>query len=194
MMNEVKKDDKSYFAWQIYEELKKAVRMQATLFLVIGRCLKLVRDESLYLHLGEGGFGSFGEFLSNPEIGIKPSTAYLYIRIYEYYIEKLAMKEEEVASVPINRLMRLLPILRVREEDEAKSVIKEISTLGNKDYEAYVAEKLVGYEVQKPLLYIDKETGLYVFEFDPASVLRIVNTRDNKVIFEGGNYDKQKDS
>ena len=160
-------------AWELYTYLQQALRKQAELFIDIGKALKSIRDEKLYLELGEGGFDTFQQFLNNAEIGLRPSTAYLYIRIYEYYYERLQLTQEEVLAIPINRLMRLLPVLKEKTDSEAKAVIEKISGLTSYDYDVIIGEDKLS--VDRPELFRDKETGKWIFQFVPAQVQRIVN-------------------
>ena len=155
-------------AWSLYKETQLLLRKQGELFLLIGKNLKQIRDEKLYRYLGEGGFDTFKDFLNNPEIGIRPATAYLYIRIYEYYIEQLKLSTEEVVQIPINRLMRLLPALKEKENNEAKQIVEEIQNLTSYDFDVVIGEKHL--EVDKPLVYKCKVCGKWKIEYKPEQL------------------------
>jgi len=170
MVDELIKPDK---AWEIYTFLQHALRKQVELFIDIGKALKTMRDDKLYLQLGKGGFDTFQQFLNNAEIGLRPSTAYLYIRIYEYFYERLKLTQEEIVAIPITRLMRLLPILKEKDDIEAKKIVEKVSGLTTYDYDQIINEDKL--EIDKPYLFQDKETGKYIFEFKPEQMLRIVN-------------------
>lgn len=161
-------------AYVLYTEIRELVRVQARLFLDLGQKLKRIRDEKLYRQIGEGGYESFSQFLNNPEIGLRTSTAYLYIRIYEFYIGRLGLSEGRVTEIPLNRLMRLLPALKQKSESEAKEIIERVGGLTNYDYDVEVKERKL--ESDRPKLYVDKESGKYVFEFISGEVDRIVET------------------
>lgn len=178
MPNDLTKPDK---AWEIYTFLQQALRKQAELFIEIGKALKQMRDERLYLQLGKGGFDTFQQFLNNAEIGIRPSTAYLYIRIFEYFMERLKMTQAEVLDIPITRLMRLLPVLKEKTDDEAKKIVEKISGLTTYDFDVVVGEDKL--ETDRPTLFKDKETGKYIFEFKPDQMLRIVNKETGVKIY-----------
>lgn len=156
-------------AWNLYTELQAEIKEQAKLFLLIGRNLKIVRDEHLYRQIGEGGFDTFEQFINNPEIGLRYSTAYLYIRIYEYYVERLKLLQEQVIRVPVNRLMRLLPVLKKKDDDEARGIVEEISEVTNYDYDQLLIEKKLDLP-DRPRVYRCKECGKWKVEIKPEQL------------------------
>ena len=178
MPNDLIKPDK---AWEIYTFLQQALRKQAELFIDIGKALKTMRDDKLYLQLGKGGFDTFQQFLNNAEIGLRPSTAYLYIRLYEYFLERLKLTQEEILAIPITRLMRLLPVLKEKTDEEAKQIVSKITNLTTYDFDVVVGEDKL--ETDRPSLFKDKETGKYIFEFKPNQMLRIVNKETGVKIY-----------
>lgn len=153
-------------AWNLYNDLRGAIRQQAKLFLFIGKTLKEIRDTKIYRYLGEGGYETFDQFLNDPDIGIrKASTLYLYIRIYEYYCLQLAMPEDEVVTIPINRLMYLLPALKEKSNEEAKGIVEQIAPLTTHDYDVVVKEKGL-IDNQRPKVYRHKVCGKWIVDVD----------------------------
>lgn len=169
-------------AFKIYTKVQQALREQNKMFLIIGQALKLIRENELYKYMGNGGFDTFGDFINNPEIGLKQSTAYLYIRVYEYYIERLEFEEQDLVLYPLNRLMKLLPHLKKKPDEEAKQILISIGNMTDFDYSIEVKEKKLN--TKKPELYLDKETGLYILDFEEDKMLRIFNKTENKIIWE----------
>lgn len=151
-------------ALSLLRDLQVAIKEQARLFLVIGNILKQIKEGQLYLHMGQGGYDTWEHFLNNPEVGLRRSTAYLYIRIYEYYIEKLKMKEDEVTAIPINRLMRILPKVKEMSDEQAKEFTQSIGYMTSHDFDAELKDR--GMDYSRPLLRTDKNCGRYIFEFD----------------------------
>lgn len=168
-------------AFDLYGQLQTAIKEQARLFLVVGKILKQIRDEKLYRQIGEGGYDTFHHFLNNPEIGIPQSTAYLYIRVYEYYVFKLKMLEAEIIAIPINRLMKLLPALKKKEDEEAKALISSIGFMTNTDYGKEIEEKKLGSD--RPRLYHSNIEGKWIFEFKEEQVEKIINKTKGEIIF-----------
>lgn len=169
-------------AHKIYIRVQEALREQNKTFLQIGLALKLIRENELFKYMGNGGFDSFKDFINNPEIGLKQSTAYLYIRVFEYYIERLQFEENKLIEYPLNRLMKLLPHLKKKSDEEAKELLISIGNMTDFDYSIEVKEKKLNSK--KPALYLDKETGLYILDFEENQMLRIFNKTENKVLWE----------
>lgn len=159
----MKKEINSAIAHQQYRQCVVLVKQQALLFLRLGRVLKDIKDHELYKDMGEGGFDTFQQFLNNPEIGLKPSTAYLYIRIYEYYQLELHMGEEEIIKTPINRLMTLMPHLKKMKDKDAKKLVEDTQDLTNYDFKEEMAEREL--VVQKPSVYLHSECNKYRIEY-----------------------------
>lgn len=169
----------SKIAFDKYSGLKDALKQQGYLFLFIGKTLRDIRDDKLFIDLG---YETFGDFLQDPELKQKPSTCYAYIRIYEYYVEKLEMKESEVVEVGMNRLQRLLPALKKRTDEEAKEIVSDIGAMTHLDYNQEVKER--GLDIERPSMYQDAETGKWIIEFYEKNIKRIYDKTSNETIFE----------
>lgn len=152
-------------AFDLYQKLVQAIRQQKILFLVLGRLLKDIRDGKLYLQLGEGGFKSWEEFISNPEISIGQSTARMYIAIYEEYVLRIGMTEQEVAELPVTRLQRLLPIVNKKDPNEARAIVEDMSVLGKRDFDIEVRKRK--QLTPEPIVYQHKDTGKWCIEYRP---------------------------
>jgi hypothetical protein len=134
-------DEKRKEAYALYEELKTKLVQHGYVFLRVGKILKQIRDEELYKHIGDGGNDSFSQFLASPEIAIKRPTAYLYIRVYEFYIELMQFSEEKVVAIPAYKLFRLLPLLKDKSKEEVGSVLDGVLDLGTQDTEKVIEER-----------------------------------------------------
>lgn len=128
-------------AYSLYEELKTKLVQHGYVFLKIGQILKRIRDEKLYQYIGEGGNETFQQFLASPEIAIKRPTAYLYIRVFEFYIDRMGLSEEQVVAIPAYKLFRLLPLLKDKTKEEVSDVLDGVLDLGTKDTEEVIKEK-----------------------------------------------------
>jgi len=179
----IEKAEKRKQAFEFFDLVQKARKDEARLFLIIGKALKTIRDNRLYLYLGDGGFDSFIQFLNNAEVGISQASAYLYIRVFEFYVQRLKMLEDEVIAIPLNRLQRLLPVIKNKEDNEAKQIIEETGKLTSYDFDKETKErKLV--DAKRPIVYKDKETDKYVIYFNPDDVKAIMDTKNGKTIYE----------
>jgi hypothetical protein len=162
-------------AYTIYEELITRLHQQGYLFLKIGKILTRIRDEKLYEKIGEGGYDTFQQFLASPEIALKKPTAYMYIRIYEFYAQKMQMTDEEIVAIPSYKLLRLLPILKDKTKEEVVKVIDDIHELGTADTEIVIREQgLDPYD--RPRVYRCPACNKWVVRYDEKSICQCDGT------------------
>lgn len=172
-------------AFNMYNRAVSLIKKQSSLFIEIGETLKRIRDFQLYRFMGSE-YETFEQFLEDPDIGLRKSTAYLYIRVYEFYFVKLGMEKDEIIRIPLNRMMRLMPALKgmVEQQDGEKGIERAVETItnlgamSNRDYDDEVREnKLVNYE--RPQLYQDHDTQKWILVFKTGQMLKIINKDDN---------------
>lgn len=158
-------------AFNLVEELKLRLKEQGAIFLRVGKILKTIRDEKIYETLGAD---SFTEFLSDPDIGLKQATAYLYIRVYEFYVEKMELPEDEVAQIPSYKLFRLLPLLKDKTKKEALKALDDVKSLGIKDTEITIKEnKLEAYK--HPVVYACEKCHKWVIKYHQKNICQCEN-------------------
>ena len=168
-------------AFEKWEMIKTALKQQQHLTLLIGRMLKIFRDQKLYKLLGT--HETFAAFLSDPEIGMRQSTAYHYIQIVELYEQKLGLTEAEIDNVPINRLIRMKSYLATLPEPDAKEKFFDLAPLSTSDFEVALVE--CGAKQDKPLTVSnDENTAKQVIKFDPERTAKIINSYTGEVVWE----------
>ena len=115
-------------AFEVHQDILILKKQMGMAFVELGRLLKKIRDEEYYQVLG---YDTFTSYVINSDLGFKRRTAYYYIEIYEWFVEKLGYKVQAVAKIGYDKLTKLLPIIK-KEYDEANgdklissSVLKE---------------------------------------------------------------------
>lgn len=155
-------------AWGLYSHLQQVVKTHTRSYLEVGNTLKTIRDGKLYLYVGEWEVKTFQDFLNSPEIGIRRATAYLYIQIWETYIDRLKMTPEEVSAVPLNRLMRLCPQLKNLTDDEARELVEQATDITNPDFDRELRQRKL--DPTRPVVKKCKECGGWEIEIEPESL------------------------
>lgn len=123
----------------LWKQLIAARKLQDASFLMIGKALKLFRDNKLYKHLD---FENFTQFLASEEISFSREKAYLYIRTYELYVNQLDFKPDELSKMGIARLMMLAPLIRNSvTKEEALGKIKEMEGMRYGDFVRQVKQE-----------------------------------------------------
>jgi len=125
--------DKMITATNMLDELRGMIAAHNMMFFEIGRILWEFRKNETYLLLGDGGYDTWGTFLANGDIGIKQSTAYAYISLYEFYIMKHDFKVEEVADMTWDKLKMILPHVRNKNKREIREVFDKARVLSRSD-------------------------------------------------------------
>ena len=125
-------------AFQLYQQTISLVKEQRKLFLDLGFTLAEIKRKKLYRYMGDGGFETWKSFLGNPEINIKEITAETYIKVFEFYIEKLQLPREQVLDIPLVRLNMMKAKMETATEEERGELIEKAKVLSYKDFQAEI--------------------------------------------------------
>ncbi len=153
--------------FNLYQKTIFLVKEQRRLFLDLGFVLKQIKDNQLYKKLGDGGFDTWKSFLSNPEISLSPSTADVYIKVYEFYIEKLRLPKEEVLEIPLVRLNMMKSSLETMSDDERIEMIEKAKTLSYEDFRIEAIR-----EPKKRAIKVSRcdECNKLIIKYDPDQI------------------------
>jgi len=139
-------------ASKFYTEIKENRAESRKRNFVMGSILKRIKDEKLYRFLD---CDTFEEFLALPDLGIRRSTAFLYMKIYDFFIEKHPWNLEQLYRVDISKLQMILPIVE-EFPNEIPYWIDYCETLSKTDLKKIIAEKR-GEEYVEPKIKKQKE-------------------------------------
>jgi len=107
-MNEIT-EVQGKLAFTAHQSVLNLKRQMGIAFVEMGRLLKEIRDNK---HFEALGYDSFQSYIINSELGFKRRTAYYYIEIYEWFVEKFEYELERVAEIGYDKLVRLLPVVK----------------------------------------------------------------------------------
>ncbi len=150
--------------FDLFKKLVLAKKTQDFVFLSMGQMLKVVRDRKLYKFLD---FDNFSQFLASGELSMSREKAYVYIRTYELYVEKLQMNPDIIGEFGIVRLSMLAPVIKGMSREDA---IKKVHELGDKTirYGDFVKEvKQLTNKDGKPTVYFSEEGNRWVVQYHP---------------------------
>lgn len=152
------KEEKAFSVWKA---LLSAKRSHDGLFLIIGKLLKQVRDEKLFLELD---YDNFTQFLSSEELGFSRDKAYMCIKTYEYYVEYLELDPSTVGQMNISRLSMMVPMLKqIDDKTEAVKQVNELTQLRHGDFVREVKNRT--NKDGKPTVYWSDELGKWYVGF-----------------------------
>lgn len=151
---------KEDYAFEVWKKLLTAKKAQEALFLVIGSILKEIRDKKIYKTLD---YDNFGQFLASEEVSYSREAAYMYIRVFEFYIDYLEMSEDKIGSINLSRLSMMIPVLKeLNNKDEIKDKIDELSVLRHHDF---VHEVKKEKKTAKPSVYFSESLDMWIIEY-----------------------------
>lgn len=143
-----------------FKKLVLARKTQDLVFLSIGKMLKIFRDRKLYKQLD---FDNFSQFLASEEISFSREKAYLYIRTYELYVQKLQLDPDEIGKMGVVRLMMMAPVVRDMNREEAIQQLEEKKDMRYGDFVREVKQQT--NKDGKPTVYFSEELGKWVVNY-----------------------------
>jgi len=153
-----------------FDLLKKLVfarTIQDVTFLAMGKMLKIVRDRKLYLNLD---FENFSQFLASEELSFSREKAYVYIRTYELFVEKLEYNPDEIGKMGVVRLMMLAPVVKGMEKEEAIAKIESLKDTRYGDFIRQIKEET--NKDGKPTVYWSEQDAKWIINyFEDTTVL-----------------------
>lgn len=164
--------------FKVHRNIVTAIKISNATFLGTGKMLKLFKDRKLYKFLD---FENFEDYLASEEVSFSREKAYLYIRIYELFIERLQMGAEDVSQMGVVRLQKLVPILRgIEDNDEAIKKIDEYRDLRYNDFIKKVASTTNADG--KPNVYWSEETQKWIVQYfeDKTHMISLGLWKDRK--------------
>jgi len=141
-------------ALKLYNDIKIAKQQAGMQFLKIGQALKIINNEQLYQYFD---CETFEEFIGQPELGFKRATAFLFMRVYDIFIDRLGMDYDRISNVDISKLQLIVPIVEIHPEDKDSWVTKA-ETLGRLDLTNEVRE----WQGKEPIEEFEKRRQEYV--------------------------------
>jgi len=160
------RNEMAHSAWNALVAAKKSYD---ALFLVIGKLLKIVRDQELYKELD---YENFSQLLESEEVSFSREKAYMYIKVYEYYVETLQLSEETVGSINVSRLSMMVPVLKqIEDRSEIVEKIDEMSKMRHGDFVREIRQQT--NRRGKPEVYWSEEQDRWVVKFyDNRTILQ----------------------
>lgn len=159
VVNESLEDDE--LAFDLNRKLLTARKLQDITFIAMGKMLKVIRDRKLYKTLD---FEDFSQYLASEELDFSREKAYLYIRIYEVFVERLQLKQEELSKLGVVRLMMLAPV--VKKIDDDKEAIQKVEEAKDLRYNDFVRKtKTENNKDGKPSVYWSEEAQKWIVNY-----------------------------
>jgi len=130
-------------AFILHQKLLESISFTKTGFVVIGKLLHHLYADSTFLQAVGEGINTWDDYISQPEICLARGEASRLIQIYEQFVLRLGLSEEDVAKIPLKNIHYLLPIVKGATEenaDEIRELVEDARVLSQKDFKERVYE------------------------------------------------------
>ena len=129
--------------FQLHQKLLEVVSFTKTGFVIIGKLLYTLQQNDNFTEAVGEGINTWDDYISQPEIGITRGESSRLIQIYEQFVLRLGMSEDEVAKIPLKNIHYLLPIIKESTEENAEDIralVDDATHLSQKDFKERVWE------------------------------------------------------
>lgn len=133
--------NKQLTPFELHTELLESIAFTKTGFVIIGKLLYQLNTGSKFLKAVGEGINTWEDYIAQPEIGLARGEASRLMQIYEEFVLRLGLSEEEVAKIPVKNIHYLLPIVKGKKTTkEMMSLIDDARHLSQKDFKERVYE------------------------------------------------------
>lgn len=129
--------------FELHQQLLESISFTKTGFVLIGKLLYKLKSDSIFLRAVGEGINTWEDYISQPEIGLARGEASRLIQIYEQFVLRLGLSEEEVAKIPVKNIHYLLPMVKNATEedsDDIRALVDDAIHLSQKDFKERVYE------------------------------------------------------
>ncbi len=123
--------------FQLHQELVESINFTKTGFVLIGKLLYKLHENDNFTSAVGLGIDTWDDYISQPEIGLTRGEASRLMQIYEQFVLRLGLSEEEVSKIPVKNIHYLLPLVKDAPEEEAdniRALIEDAKNLSQKDF------------------------------------------------------------
>jgi len=110
-------------AFELHQKILELKEQMGVRFLTMGKLLKELKDNEYFKVLG---YETFTSYVINSEIGFKRSTAFGYIELYKWFIERLGFSVQRIGHLSLNEMNRVLSILKKELNESEKYPFKQL--------------------------------------------------------------------
>lgn len=139
----------------VHTQLAELIAFSRTSVVAMGRLLRELKlDDNFRTVVGEG-IDTWNAYLAQPEIGLSKGEADRLIQIYEYFVIKFGISEDQVSAVPIKNLHYLLPIAKNTDDvDMISELIGDAEHLSQRDFRERIQDVKSGEDGVRTYEYL----------------------------------------
>lgn len=112
-------------AFGLHQKILELKEQMGVRFLTMGKLLKELKDKEYFKVLG---YDTFTSYVINSEIGFKRSTAFGYIELYNWFVERLGFSVQRIGHLSLNEMNRVLSVLKKEFEKSKKYPFEQLKS------------------------------------------------------------------
>lgn len=146
-----------------HNNLINYIRVTNKASVLIGMELDIIHKGKLFLSLGKGGYDNWTQYLSNGEIGFSQASAYNYINIYKFFVEKHGFDIEKLSEIKYTRLLDVSNNSKDSTKEQVEEELESAKLLNNRDL---IEKKIDEGKPPRPKVTWNSETKKWIISVD----------------------------
>jgi len=128
-------------SYSLHTQLVGLIDNSKRSFVAKGKLLHGLKTSGNFRDAVGDGIDTWDDYISQPEINLSRGEADRLIQIYETFVLRFEISEEELSEVPIKNLHYLLPLAKKSYDmDAMQEMVESAKTLSQKDFKLRVGE------------------------------------------------------
>jgi len=124
-------------AWSLHCEVVRYITSINETFLDLGRVLRTIHDERLYVQLG---YDTFESYIASPEVSLSRTLVYRLLRAVKI-VESGLVPEETAQAIGVSKLDAIAPYIEKAPPDTVTEVLVEAQSLSYRDLNERLRER-----------------------------------------------------
>jgi len=127
-------------AYELHKTLVEIISYSRRSFVEIGKLLYELKERAKFLSAIGSGIDTWDDYISQPEIHLSRGEADRLMQIYDYFVLRNGISEDELSEAPIKSLHYLLPMAKKENNLDMSEMVKSASTLSQKDFREVIGD------------------------------------------------------
>ncbi len=127
-------------AYELHTELVTIINYSRRSFVAMGKLLYELRLGDNFTKAIGAGIDTWDDYIAQPEIHLSRGESERLMQIYDYFVLRNGISEDELSEAPIKSLHYLLPMAKKENNLDISEMVKSASTLSQRDFREVVGD------------------------------------------------------
>lgn len=135
-------------AWNLHNRVLRCVSAMNEMFLELGRALRTIHDERLYVALG---YSTFEAYIASPEIALSRTLVYRLLRTVRI-VDAGIIEPTTAQEIGVSKLDAIAPYIeRAQSREEVQELVSDAKSLSFRDLNERLRERFGGDDAMEAL-------------------------------------------